>query len=99
MLTELNPFAYDSQVMYQLLSVDHNSRIRLKTLCGGHEGDEGIPSSVGVYNAANWLEREVSLPAKGCVSPGGTVSSSRTWRAVCHRRSFITTRPLHRTIR
>jgi len=45
--------------MYQLLSIEKNSRIRLKTLCGGHEGDEGIPSSVGVFNAANWLEREV----------------------------------------
>jgi len=48
-----------AQVMYQLLSVDHNSRCRVKTLCGGHEGDEGVPSSVGVFNSANWLEREV----------------------------------------
>mmetsp|Transcript_29632 Transcript_29632/g.94614 ORF Transcript_29632/g.94614 Transcript_29632/m.94614 type:complete len:193 (+) Transcript_29632:60-638(+) len=47
------------EVMYQLLSVDHNSRCRVKTLCGGHEGDEGVPSSVGVFNSANWLEREV----------------------------------------
>ena len=46
--------------MYQMLSIDHNSRIRLKTLCGGHEGDEGVPSVVGVFNAANWFEREVS---------------------------------------
>jgi Ni,Fe-hydrogenase III component G len=54
--------------MYQLLSIEKNSRIRLKTLCGGHEGDEGIPSSVGVFNAANWLEREVRVTAGPCVA-------------------------------
>ena len=51
--------------MYQLLSHDHNSRIRLKTLCGGHEGDTGVPSSVGIFNAANWLEREVGTKPPG----------------------------------
>uniref|UniRef100_A0A7S0PYD9 NADH:ubiquinone oxidoreductase 30kDa subunit domain-containing protein n=1 Tax=Coccolithus braarudii TaxID=221442 RepID=A0A7S0PYD9_9EUKA len=47
------------EVMYQLLSVDHNSRLRVKTLVGGHEGDEGVPSACGVFSAANWMEREV----------------------------------------
>ena len=47
------------EVAYQLLSVDHNSRIRVKTLCGGHEGDGGVPSVCGHFSSANWYEREV----------------------------------------
>ena len=47
------------EVAYQLLSVDHNSRIRVKTLCGGHEGDGGVPSVVDQFSSANWYEREV----------------------------------------
>ena len=44
---------------YQLLSHDHNSRIRVKTLVSGHEGEEGVPSLCSIFSAANWLEREV----------------------------------------
>jgi len=47
------------EVAYQLLSVDHNSRMRVKTLVGGHEGDGGVPSVAGLFTSANWLEREV----------------------------------------
>jgi NADH:ubiquinone oxidoreductase subunit C len=47
------------QVAYQLLSHDHNSRIRVKTLVSGHEGEEGVPSLCTIFSAANWLEREV----------------------------------------
>ena len=47
------------EVAYQLLSVEHNSRIRVKTLCGGHEGDGGVPSVVDQFSSANWYEREV----------------------------------------
>eukprot|EP00308_Calcidiscus_leptoporus_P023038 CAMPEP_0119355590 /NCGR_PEP_ID=MMETSP1334-20130426/4391_1 /TAXON_ID=127549 /ORGANISM="Calcidiscus leptoporus, Strain RCC1130" /LENGTH=177 /DNA_ID=CAMNT_0007369441 /DNA_START=101 /DNA_END=634 /DNA_ORIENTATION=- len=47
------------EVMYQLLSVDHNSRIRVKTLVGGHEGDDGVPTCSSIFSAANWMEREV----------------------------------------
>jgi len=47
------------EVAYQLLSVEHNSRIRVKTLVGGHEGDSGVPSLAGMFTSANWLEREV----------------------------------------
>ena len=45
-------------MVYQLLSHDHNSRIRVKTLTGGHMGDEGIPSVCDIFSAANWFERE-----------------------------------------
>ena len=48
-----------AQVAYQLLSVEHNSRMRVKTLVGGHEGDSGVPSLAGIFSSANWLEREV----------------------------------------
>jgi NADH dehydrogenase (ubiquinone) Fe-S protein 3 len=48
-----------TQVAYQLLSVEHNSRMRVKTLVGGHEGDSGVPSLAGIFSSANWLEREV----------------------------------------
>jgi hypothetical protein len=42
--------------VYNLLSVAHQSRIRVKTYA-----DEitPVPSAVGVYNGANWYEREV----------------------------------------
>ncbi|RSH95394.1 hypothetical protein EHS25_000481 [Saitozyma podzolica] len=44
------------EVVYNLLSVAHQSRIRVKTYA-----DEitPVPSAVGVYNGANWYEREV----------------------------------------
>jgi len=47
------------EVAYQMLSHDHNSRIRVKTLVSGHEGDEGLPSIAPIFSTANWLEREV----------------------------------------
>lgn len=47
------------EVAYQLLSHDHNSRIRVKTMVGGHEGDEGVPTVTDIFSAANWFEREV----------------------------------------
>ena len=46
------------EVAYQLLSVDHNSRMRVKTLVGGHEGDQGVPSVANIFSSANWYERE-----------------------------------------
>ena len=48
-----------AQVIYQLLSVEHNSRMRIKTLVGGHEGDGGVPSVADIFSSAKWLEREV----------------------------------------
>jgi NADH dehydrogenase (ubiquinone) Fe-S protein 3 len=47
------------EVAYQLLSVEHNSRMRVKTLVGGHEGDDGVPSAASLFSSANWYEREV----------------------------------------
>ncbi|ORX66678.1 or F420H2 dehydrogenase [Basidiobolus meristosporus CBS 931.73] len=43
------------EVVYNLLSLRYNSRIRVKTYC-----DEvtPVPSSVGLFNGANWFERE-----------------------------------------
>ncbi len=47
-----------SQVVYNLLSVVYNSRIRVRTYA-----DELTPieSVTGLFNAANWLEREVCM--------------------------------------
>ena len=44
------------EVVYNLLSVEHQSRIRVKTYA-----DEvtPVPSAVGIYSGANWYEREV----------------------------------------
>jgi NADH dehydrogenase (ubiquinone) Fe-S protein 3 len=44
------------EVVYNLLSVAHQSRIRVKTYA-----DEvtPVPSAVGVFSGANWYEREV----------------------------------------
>ncbi len=43
-------------VVYNLLSLRHNQRVRVKTAVA-----EGVPlgSVVGVFSSANWLEREV----------------------------------------
>jgi NADH-quinone oxidoreductase subunit C len=43
-------------VVYHLLSLSRNRRIRIKLEVGE---DETVPSAVGVYPAANWFEREV----------------------------------------
>lgn len=44
------------EVVYNMLSVRHNSRIRVKTYA-----DEAspVPSITGLYDGANWYEREV----------------------------------------
>ena len=44
------------EVVYNLLSIRHNSRIRVKTYA-----DEAtpVPSVTGLYDGANWYEREV----------------------------------------
>ena len=44
-------------VVYHLLSITHNHRLRLKTFC---ESDERpiVDSVYGVWNAADWFERE-----------------------------------------
>jgi len=44
------------EVIYQLYSFTGNNRLRLKVLVG--EGEK-IPSVVGIWPTANWLEREV----------------------------------------
>lgn len=47
------------EVNYQLLSIEHNARMTVKTMVGGHEGDAGVPSVAGLFSSANWYEREV----------------------------------------
>jgi NADH-quinone oxidoreductase subunit C len=42
-------------VVYNLLSMRHNRRIRLKVTAGE---ETPVPSCVGVYSAAGWFERE-----------------------------------------
>mgnify|MGYP001209706412 CR=1 FL=1 len=44
------------EVIYNLLSLTHNQRIRLKVMTNS---DNSIPSVVSVYSAAAWYEREV----------------------------------------
>ncbi len=42
------------EVVYNLLSLTHNRRIRVKVRTGG----EAVPSVVGVFSTAGWFERE-----------------------------------------
>jgi NADH-quinone oxidoreductase subunit C len=44
------------EIIYQLYSFKANHRLRLKVLAGA---GEKVPSVVGIWPAANWLEREV----------------------------------------
>jgi NADH-quinone oxidoreductase subunit C len=43
------------EVVYNLLSMRHNQRIRVKVRCGE---DDVVPSVTGVFSAATWYERE-----------------------------------------
>jgi NADH-quinone oxidoreductase subunit C len=43
------------EVVYNLLSLRHNQRIRVKLTC---DEDTLVPSAVGVFSAAGWYERE-----------------------------------------
>jgi NADH-quinone oxidoreductase subunit C len=42
-------------VVYNLLSLTHNARVRVKVRAGE---DQPVPSATAVYSAANWFERE-----------------------------------------
>ena len=42
-------------VVYNLLSLKHNQRIRVKV---ANDGDAAVPSAIAVYRAADWFERE-----------------------------------------
>lgn len=44
------------EIVYNLLSHRHNTRVRVKVTT---DEDTPIPSVVGVFNSANWFEREV----------------------------------------
>ena len=43
-------------VVYHLLSVSRNERLRLKTFCSGEP--PVVPSLTGIWASANWFERE-----------------------------------------
>jgi len=43
------------EVVYNLLSLTHNNRIRIKV---STDADTPVPSVTGVFSSANWLERE-----------------------------------------
>jgi NADH-quinone oxidoreductase subunit C len=45
------------EVVYHLYSLSHNHRVRLKVRLD--EDDAVVPSAVGLWPIANWLEREV----------------------------------------
>lgn len=44
-------------ILYQLYSIKRNIRVRVKTMLS--EYDASVPSAVGAYRNANWLEREI----------------------------------------
>jgi NADH-quinone oxidoreductase subunit C len=44
-------------VVYQLLSVSHNRRLRLRVPCGV-DGEPVVDSVIDVWASANWFERE-----------------------------------------
>jgi NADH-quinone oxidoreductase subunit C len=44
-------------VAYQLLSLTHNRRLRLRAWCEGEE-DPAVDSLTGIWPSANWFERE-----------------------------------------
>jgi NADH-quinone oxidoreductase subunit C len=44
------------EVVYNLLSLRQNQRIRLKVVT---DEDKPVPSATGIYSAAGWFEREV----------------------------------------
>jgi len=44
-------------IVYQLYSVSRNIRVRVKVMLS--EDDASVPTTVGVYRNANWLEREI----------------------------------------
>ena len=44
-------------VAYQLLSLTHNRRLRLRVWCEGEE-DPAVDSVCGIWDSANWFERE-----------------------------------------
>ncbi|MFK8040008.1 MAG: NADH-quinone oxidoreductase subunit C [Rickettsiaceae bacterium] len=43
------------EIVYNLLSLEYNERIIVKTFCAE---DESIPSTTEIFQAANWYERE-----------------------------------------
>jgi NADH-quinone oxidoreductase subunit C len=43
------------EIVYNLLSLKHNWRLRVKVLTDEHSP---VPSAVGIYSAAGWFERE-----------------------------------------
>ena len=44
-------------VVYNLLSMEHNMRVRLRVFCGREEFP-AVDSVIGVWPSANWFERE-----------------------------------------
>jgi len=43
------------EVVYNLLSLTHNNRVRIKV---STDAETPVPSATAVFSAANWLERE-----------------------------------------
>jgi len=44
-------------IVYNLLSIEHNTRVRLRVFCGDDDFP-AVESVIGVWPAANWYERE-----------------------------------------
>ena len=82
-----------SQIVYNLLSLRYNSRIRLKTYT-----DELTPvdSAVSVHQAANWYEREVSFNLHTNILPP-KISGCCTKLYISHANVNISWTHLHAT--
>jgi len=60
-LTDITAIHYPDQekqigVIYHLHSLKHNIRVRIKVFL--EDGDAHIPTATGLWNGANWMERE-----------------------------------------
>ncbi|MFQ5702378.1 MAG: NADH-quinone oxidoreductase subunit C [Acidobacteriota bacterium] len=49
---------YEYEVSYLLTSHKNNAILRLKVRAGGSTGTESVPTVTGVWETADWLERE-----------------------------------------
>lgn len=46
-------------VVYHLLSIEHNARLRLRVYCDENQDPPIIPSVYAIWSGVNWFEREV----------------------------------------
>jgi NADH-quinone oxidoreductase subunit C len=52
-------------VVYNLLSIKHNARVRVRTFCA-NDDFPAVDSVIGLWPSANWYEREASISTASC---------------------------------